>query len=88
MTACGSVQFARKWGRGLSTAVGILEWSGLSRSIDFYIYIYSLICVIIHRSPESFKKLNALNKTSMIILVTTRSVTVVLNPVLTKISFQ
>lgn len=44
MTARGSVQFARKWGRGLSTAVGILEWSGLSRSIDFDIYIFFDLC--------------------------------------------
>lgn len=88
MTARGSVQFARKWGRGLSTAVGILEWSGLSRSIDFDIYIYSLIYVIMHRSLESFRKLDALNKTSMIVLVITRSVTLMLNPVLIKISFQ
>lgn len=67
----------------------LVSWSGLVfRGLSISIYIYSLICVIMHRSPESFKKLDALNKTSMIILVATRSVTEVLNPVLTKISFQ
>lgn len=37
----------------------LVSWSGLVfRGISISIYIYSLICVIMHRSPESFKKLD------------------------------